>query len=450
MKQNFFTTLSFILITLATFSQTRTYDEIALLFAQENIKGTARYTAMSGAFGALGGNLSAGNINPAGLAFFNSSEISITLDKRSTLINSTFYNSSTGYENDKLSFSQGGGVIVFNTDSDYWNKFALGINITNVNDFDNSYVIKGNSQFSNEVYFHEIQQGATLYDTVDSQKMSNFTYGSNSNVAFTVAAKYNKYVTFGGSLISYSIDYNQDINILEKSSDLNDNTLSAKTYQNLNTYGGGIGFNFGIIIKPIKNVRVGLSHQTPIWYTLTEDFTEILDLNLSDDVNALPYGDDQRTFDYKLKTPSKTTASLAFILGKQGLISMDYMYKDYSKTKLGPTTDFEGANGNENELLATDLTGVSQIRIGGEFRLKKLSLRAGYHIEDSPYKDTVDTDVIKGYSFGLGFKIFRRSKLDFSYSNDSSTDRYYYINSPNSAKLNTTNDRITATFTMKL
>lgn len=449
MKQKIFTTLSFILIAIVTFSQTRTYDEIALLFAQENIKGTARYTAMSGAFGALGGNLSAGNVNPAGFAFFNSSEASITLDKRSTLINSTFYNTTTGYENDKLGISQGGGVLVFNTGSDYWSKFALGINITNVNDFDNSYSIKGNSQFSNEIYFHEIQQGATLYDIVDSQKMSNFSYGSNSNVAFTIAARYNQYVTFGGSLISHSVDYNQDINILEQSRDINDNTLSAKTYQNLNTYGGGIGFNFGIIAKPFKNVRVGLAHQTPIWYTLTEDFTERLDLNLSDDINALPYGDDERTFDYKLKTPSKTTASLAFILGKQGLISMDYMYKDYSKTKLGPVTEFEGANGNENELLATNLTGMSQIRIGGEFRLNKLSLRAGYHVENSPYKNAIDADT-KGYSFGLGFKIFRRSKLDFSYSNDSSTDEYYYINSPNTAKLNTTNDRVTATFTIKL
>jgi hypothetical protein len=38
----------------------------ALRFAQTNQTGTARFQAMSGAFGALGGDLSAIQVNPAG------------------------------------------------------------------------------------------------------------------------------------------------------------------------------------------------------------------------------------------------------------------------------------------------------------------------------------------------------------------------------------------------
>ncbi len=441
----------FLLLTITTFSQVRTYDETALLFAQENIKGTARYTAMSGAFGALGGDLSAVDVNPAGLAFFNHSEASFTLDNRRTEISTNFYNTNTTYQNDNLGFSQGGGLFVFETGSNtYWSKFALGANITKVNDFDNSYALKGNSHFSNEIYFHEIPQAATRYDIVDSQKMENITYGSNTKATINFAAKYNKYTTFGISLISNSIDYKQKINISEQSRDVNDNTLNAKSFQDLSTYGEGVGFNFGVIMKPFKNVRFGLSYQTPIWYTLTEDYTETLHLDLSNDANALPYADDDRTFDYKLKTPSKITGSLAFIFGKQGLLSMDYMYKDYSNTELGPATNFEGDNGNENELLATNLTGVSQFRIGGEYRLNNLSLRAGYHVEGSPYKNALNTDTLAGYSLGLGFNLFRNSKLDFAYSKDTSKDRYYYINSPNPANLDNTNNRITATFTLKL
>lgn len=46
----------------------------ALRYSQQDILGTARYRAMSGAFGALGGDLSALQINPAGSAvFFKSS-----------------------------------------------------------------------------------------------------------------------------------------------------------------------------------------------------------------------------------------------------------------------------------------------------------------------------------------------------------------------------------------
>jgi hypothetical protein len=43
----------------------------ALRYAVENMNGTARFRGMSGAFGAVGGDLSSININPAGSLFFN-------------------------------------------------------------------------------------------------------------------------------------------------------------------------------------------------------------------------------------------------------------------------------------------------------------------------------------------------------------------------------------------
>ena len=45
----------------------------ALRYSTEELTGTARFKGMSGAFGALGGDPSAFNINPAGSAVFNSS-----------------------------------------------------------------------------------------------------------------------------------------------------------------------------------------------------------------------------------------------------------------------------------------------------------------------------------------------------------------------------------------
>ena len=41
----------------------------ALRYGQENLSGTARFTALSGAFGALGGDVSGFTINPAGTPF---------------------------------------------------------------------------------------------------------------------------------------------------------------------------------------------------------------------------------------------------------------------------------------------------------------------------------------------------------------------------------------------
>lgn len=47
----------------------------ALRFSREDLYGTARSMAMGGAFGALGGDLTGVNINPAGIAVYRSSEV---------------------------------------------------------------------------------------------------------------------------------------------------------------------------------------------------------------------------------------------------------------------------------------------------------------------------------------------------------------------------------------
>ena len=52
----------------------------ALRFSREDLYGTARAMAMGGAFGALGGDLTGVNINPAGIAVYRSSEIVGTLN----------------------------------------------------------------------------------------------------------------------------------------------------------------------------------------------------------------------------------------------------------------------------------------------------------------------------------------------------------------------------------
>ena len=61
------------LITIA--QETTTGD--GLRYALNNLTGTARFRGMSGAFGALGGDLSAINVNPAGSLFFSNNYASI-------------------------------------------------------------------------------------------------------------------------------------------------------------------------------------------------------------------------------------------------------------------------------------------------------------------------------------------------------------------------------------
>ncbi|MGA1772464.1 MAG: transporter, partial [Flavobacteriaceae bacterium] len=52
----------------------------AFRYSQKQLSGSARYTAMAGAFGALGGDFSAVVDNPAGAAVFINSEIGLSAE----------------------------------------------------------------------------------------------------------------------------------------------------------------------------------------------------------------------------------------------------------------------------------------------------------------------------------------------------------------------------------
>ena len=59
-------------------SYTQTVNDLAVFLGSE-LNGTARYNAMAGAFGALGGDLSGMAINPAGSSVFLYSEFGTTM-----------------------------------------------------------------------------------------------------------------------------------------------------------------------------------------------------------------------------------------------------------------------------------------------------------------------------------------------------------------------------------
>ena len=63
----------------------------ALRYAVENMNGTARFRGMSGAFGAVGGDLSAININPAGSLFFNNNFASASVSSFNNSNNANYF-----------------------------------------------------------------------------------------------------------------------------------------------------------------------------------------------------------------------------------------------------------------------------------------------------------------------------------------------------------------------
>jgi len=126
--------------------------------------------------------------------------------------------------------------------------------------------------------------------------------------------------------------------------------------------------------------------------------------------------------EYNIKSPSSITLSSALVLGNFGLISLDLESKDFSKTKVKPKGDFL----NLNNEISKELQNTLNIRIGSEFKLNKLSLRAGYNSIESPYNNLVDNSSSISYGFGydLGSTI-----INFSHKSLQQNSRYQLFDS---------------------
>lgn len=521
----------FILLTGLTFGIAQSQEVTdALRYSQDNLNGTARFRAMSGAFGALGGDLSSINVNPAGSAVFINNQVGVTLSNNSNKNNSTYFGSKTSDSKNSFDLNQAGGVFVFNNQgkNSNWKKVAIALDYENTTNFNNSVFSAGTNP-SNSIgnYFlsyantsnggapvpqtyvntqtgesisslysflgtnlpnnqypklngFEAQQAmlgyqAYVINAVDPtnansafetnvasggnyyQENSIVETGYNGKLAFNAATSYKDKLYLGINLNSHFSDYRRSTVFYED----NNNTLNsnyrvtqAQFSNDLYTYGTGFSFQLGAIAKVTKDVRLGLAYESSTWYRLNDELSQKLYAVSSNNTGSLDADvADPRTTNlyeaYKLQTPSKTTVSFAYVFGKKGLISIDYALKDYSKTKFRPENN--SFFNDQNNYMNSILTNTGELRIGGEYKIELLSLRAGYRYEQSPYKNGTTVGDLTGYSAGLGYN-FGSTKLDLAYSYAKRASQQGFLSQgfTDGATINAINNNVTFTLLFEL
>lgn len=488
----------------------------AMRYAQDNINGTARYRAMSGAFGALGGDFSALNVNPAGSAIFKNNQIAFTFNSYGIKNNSNYFGTTVNEKNSSLDLNQFGVVYVLkNTDkkSD-WKKFSFALNYENTNNFDNSIFSAGtNSSHSVGDYFKyyanqnlgqslsnlQLQTGETitnLYDYLGStygfgsqqaflgyqgfiidpaanyNEVSNRNYvsliptggnyyqenftksnGYNGKLSINASGQYKDKFYFGVNINTHFIDFKQNTSFYEKNSNNLLSGVQRLRFDNeLTTYGNGMSIQFGAIAKVNKEVRLGIAYESPTWYEMNDKLSQGLSVVSANAQGELPTDYvNPRIINvyapYQLQTPGKWTGSFAYIYSKKGLFSIDYSLKDYSNTQFNPSNDFRNANSQINNVLGI----ASELRIGGEYRINELSLRAGYRTEQSPYKNGSTVGNLTGYSAGFGYN-FGDTKLDFAFSHSQrdSQNQFFTVGMTDYSNLKTKTNNITMTLSFEL
>jgi len=481
----------------------------ALRYSTGDVQGTARFRAMSGAFGALGGDMSAVSINPAGSAIFNAGHASLSLSNYNNDTNANYFGSQNQASNSSFDLNQAGAVFVFNNmnDNSPWGKFVLGLSYEQTQNFEDDFFASGTNTRSIDSYFLGYAQGLRLdeisafdgesisdaygdigavygfanqqgflgYESYilepDADEDSNTVYtsniapgdfyqeysyaalGYNGKFSVNAAVQYDNDIYLGLNLNSHFINYERSTYLYESNSNLGSLVQEVGFENNLSTLGNGFSFQLGTIAKLNETLRVGFTYDSPIWYTISEETTQYLSTVRDDAGTAVTTTLNPQVVnifpDYKLQTPAKLTGSAALVLDKKAIISFDYSRKDYSKTKFKPESDSYFAQ--QNMVISNNLKAANSYKIGGELRHKQLSFRGGYKFEESPYEDTSFYGDMKGYSLGLGYN-FGGTRLDLAYENSERTINHqlYNIGLTDSATLNTDNSLVTLTLSMKL
>jgi hypothetical protein len=445
-----------------------------LRYSIDDLSGTARFTALSGAFGALGGDLTAMTINPAGSAIFLNNFSSATFSVSNIKNDANYFNTSRGSSETDINVDQAGVVFVFvnsNIES-AWKKFSIGINYNTVKNYDNELLINGVGNKSIGNFFTTQAQGIPLelLQLRNGESISDlYSYlgenqGTNAQNAFLGYQGYvfdplipddptnNKYISniapgifnqeyyliskgfkgkytinfatqitdrfyLGINFNTYSLDYDQGTYLFETNSNQGSRVNKIGFENNLYVYGNGFSTQIGGIVKVTESFRVGLTYDSPTWFNIYEETYQTLETQRTLDEQVINEFIDPMVINvyekYDLRAPGKVAASVAHIFGKQGLLSFDYSYQDYSTIKFSPSYDPHFITVNQN--IKDNLTASSSYRLGAEYRIKNFKLRGGYMFEESPYKDKNIQDDLSGFSFGTGVHLGNYS-IDFSFS----------------------------------
>ena len=455
-------------------------DVDALRYSQSSITGTARFTSMAGAFGALGGDFSSINVNPAGLGIYRKSEFSFST--------SFFVNNTTTdfigrtYDENKFNFNipNLGFVFTHLTEADRknkegWKNVSVGMGINRVQNFHtnsfyesvnrsnsllNHFVETANNGNSLDPFYEQLAYDAgIIYNDTDgttyisdvgeagtypiSQQRSSVTRGGIYEWNISVGANYNNKIYLGGGFGISSLRYIEESTYSEYDrADVIPVLNSYSMHQDIITRGTGFNFKFGIIARPVDWVRLGASFHTPTIYPYMQDEYRNTMVSSLDNIPTSPVTSPDGVYNYGLITPLKAVGSIAFIIGKTGLISADYEFINYS----GARFDSPGASFSEvNNTIRSKYTPTGNFRIGGEYRYDVFNFRAGYGFYGSPINSIQRIsggDYSKNYySGGLGIR-HQNYFIEMAYSYTKSNEYFQQYTLENNAPVEGSSNKV--------
>lgn len=469
--------MSIILMSLVGRSQ---FADDALRVSQYYYQGTARSMAIGGAIGSIGADFSSASVNPAGLGLYRSGEWSISPEVAITNVSSLYNGSLSEDSRGVFNLSNFGYVISKPLAPNGWKFFQFGFGMNRLNNYNMAINMEGENRVNSklDVYTeladyvpydelegydpYELYPAWYLYliDTVPGftdyyyspvqyggvlQQQKIFSRGSTNEWLFAFSGNYNDKLFLGATIgLPYTRYYRESIYSEYDVADTIPYFNSWSITENLTTTGWGINLKLGIIVKPTEWLRFGGAFHTPTYYWSMSDswFTvTTADLEGFDSKKSII-----GNFDYKLTTPMRAIGSASVIIARNGFVTFDYEYADYSKARFS-ARDFGFSEVNTD--IRDSYQQTHNFRGGVEWRYANFSFRGGYALYGSPYANNINDGQRQLITGGIGYRTSIFS-LDFAYVHATKTEDYYLYTTENYTTNPVVNDYKSQSFVVSL
>jgi long-chain fatty acid transport protein len=195
---------------------------------------------------------------------------------------------------------------------------------------------------------------------------------------------------------------------------------------NLDGTGNSINWNVGILYKPTKDLSVGVSYRslTKVDFSGNAVFTGMSALS-----SFFPGGTGTTTLPF----PSSLFAGIAYNITKDFVVEADYQavgWSSYDQLVLGLPAGPASPLGvlQKPSTLVKNWDNAYLIRFGGEYRMDKLAIRAGFVYDKTPQPDAVVEPMLPDanrmeFTVGLGYDLSKNINVSACYQMISFSDR---------------------------
>jgi long-subunit fatty acid transport protein len=451
-----------IILASPVFAQSGYYED-AYRFSNVIPSGSARIMGVGGTQWSLGGDVSNIAGNPAGLGFFRNSEASATLGYTDWGVETLFMGQSKSYNTTNFALPNVSYVHAKPKDDYETGSFkggSFGIGFQRIANFNTEFGYFSDELGTSSIIDFYLQDSYGVPETqIEGYGLTGLAYQTyqinpvtvdengneipnpNTYDSFVLGLPFqDENVTQEGSANQFTLSYGANFNhklFLGGSLGIRTFNFESRKFYNeefvdeplanssLQEYlfidGGGVNINLGIIYKPIEYINLGFTFQSPTWFGINEEYSA----NIVADYNNYYFAEEDITLGrqeavtdvilsaYNLNTPIKIGGGATYFFGKNGFISADVDWVDYSQAKLN-SNDFD--EGPDNQAIKSVYTSTVNYRFGAEYKINTFRLRGGYSFFGDPYSDSSYDRSTQQISGGVGVKL-NNFTVDFALVN---------------------------------